>query len=138
MFPMSALSVRRTIIAAASGAVLVMSGLCSAGPAYADDGCENLAWPNLLNWGQQRAICDGPIRADGSWERRRILWTPAHRVPLRTSCYGSSYISCTTTGGYWVDLTVAEDMSYPVTPDTVLPNEPGHLDGGAATPGFVA
>jgi hypothetical protein len=72
-------------------------------------------------------ICDTPIRTDGSWSRERAIWVPAHQVPLTTNCYGTYSVSCTTTGGYWADLSVLEDETYVVFPDNVLPDEPGHL-----------
>lgn len=122
---MSELSVRRTLAAVAAGGVLAATGLFWAGEAHASpSNCETIAWGNLLNWIQKRTICDSSIRADGAWTRQRIIWTPAHQVPFSCS-YGRYYSSCS--GGYFVDVTVAEDMSYPVTAETVLPNEPGHL-----------
>jgi hypothetical protein len=56
------------------------------------------------------------------------VWTPAHTTPIRTSCSGGRYYSsCTTYGGDFVPFTINDQQTYPVTPDTVLPDEPGHL-----------
>lgn len=99
-------------------------------PAHADplpQGCIRQPWGFLGS--QVRAICDGPIRSDGSWVRGRIIATPAHYVPL--SCYtsGGSYSSFTNCyGGYHVDYSEQDHEVYIVTPDTVLPDEPGHID----------
>ena len=78
-------------------------------------------------------ICDGPRAADGRWVRYRMVWVPAHNVPLRTSC------SSTTTGGYFQQEQVFEKVKYPVTDDTVVPGEPGWLpptytDAGGVSP----
>lgn len=77
--------------------------------------------------GTKRTICDGVRRPDGSWLRVREFWTPAYWKPLRTSCYGYSYISCTTTGGYHVEQSSSGVESYVVFDHNVLPDEPGHL-----------
>jgi hypothetical protein len=78
---------------------------------------------------KQRIICDTPIRPDGSWSRERVFWVPAHQVPLTTNCYGTYSVTCSTTGGYFVDDSVLDDQTYLVFPDNVLPDEPGHLPG---------
>lgn len=75
----------------------------------------------------RRTICDGPILPDGSWIRLREFYSPAHRVPLRTSCYGTYSFSCTTTGGYTAERTSNGIESYSVRPETVLADEPGHI-----------
>lgn len=74
--------------------------------------------------------------ADGSWIRFRMIWTPAHQVPFRTSC--STY-TCTSSGGYWVNEQIFSKEKYPVRPETVLPDEPAWLpptytDAGGFTP----
>jgi hypothetical protein len=53
---------------------------------------------------------------------------PAHRTP--ESCSSGSDLHRFTTyyGGYWVDQKLISNETYPVRPDTVLPDEPGHLD----------
>jgi hypothetical protein len=76
---------------------------------------------------QRRTLCDGPVAKDGSWTRERTIWVPAHRTP--ESCnYGSNYHSFSfCTGGYWVDQKLVSNETYPVRPETVLPDEPGHV-----------
>lgn len=97
-------------------------------PAHADPippNCVVQPWGFLGS--QQRGLCDGPVRPDGSWMRHRIIATPAHQVPMTTSCYGTYYVSCRSYGGYFQPYTESDNETYPVTPDTVLPDEPGHL-----------
>lgn len=107
---------------AAAGAMLLASPEADAAPA----GCEQIPWGFLGT--QQRLICDDPIRPDGSWLRYRTIGVPAHWQNARSSCYSGSYTSsCTYYPGGWVEQYTVEDTSYVVTPDTVLPNEPGHL-----------
>ncbi|OBI95582.1 hypothetical protein [Mycobacterium sp. 1465703.0] len=124
------MSTKTTIIAAISGA-LVAGALAAAGPAHAapdpsvGPNCDTVPWGFLFS--QRRTICDGPVHADGSWDRKRSIWTPAHTVPITTNCYGSSYVTCTTTGGQFVPFTINDQQIYPVTPENVLPDEPGHL-----------
>lgn len=120
---------RRVLGAMAAGAVLVGAGIAYADHANASPaiGCETVAWPNLLNWGQKRTVCDGPRRPDGSWERARELWTPAHFVPFR--CSSSRYsISCS--GGYHVGQTTQAFERYMVFDHNVPPGEPGWLPAG--------
>ncbi len=86
---------------AKSAAAVVMISVAAAGWAQlanadVEPECKNDPWGFLGS--QTRTICDGPRAADGSWVRFRMVWVPAHNVPIRTSC--SSY-SCTTTGGYF-------------------------------------
>jgi len=88
-------------------------------------GCQDDLWWTLQ--ATRRLICDGKLFEDGHWNRLRVFYTPAHHVPLTTNCYGYSYISCTTTGGYDVAYHEASNEIYIVTPDTVLPDEPGYL-----------
>lgn len=109
----------------AIGAALgVAAGLTLAPPANADvqPGCQHDRWGFLGT--QTRSICDGPQLPDGSWVRYRIVWIPAHTVPVTTSC--GSY-SCSTSGGYWQDEQVFEKVKYPVRPETVVAGEPGWL-----------
>src|SRR4051812_28806104 len=72
-------------------------------------GCQNDRWGFLGS--QTRSICDGPKQPDGSWVRFRMVWIPAHQVPMSTSC--GTY-SCNTSGGYWQDTQVFEKVKYPV------------------------
>lgn len=121
---------------AAVTAVTVVASLAGAPLANADaqPGCQNDRWGFLGT--QTRSICDGPMVADGSWTRFRMIWVPAHQVPISTYC--SSY-SCSTSGGYWANEQVFEKVKYPVTADTVVAGEPGWLpptytDAGGFTP----
>lgn len=127
-------TVRRFLAGMSVGVVLVTGALHATAPAKADPGigCERINWGLHILTPQKRTICDGPRRADGSWERWRQLWTPAHYVPLRTSCYGTYSISCTTTGGYAVDDQIWEEQTYVVFDSNVLPDEPGWLPAGTA------
>lgn len=70
----------------------------------------------------------GPIQPDGSWMRRRVIGIPAHYEPASSSCSGGAYYSkCTFYSGGWVDAQIMDDETYPVRPDTVRPDEPGHM-----------
>jgi len=67
----------------------------SPAPANADPpNCETIWFPPF----QDRTICDGPIRAGGSWIRARQLWSPGYQVPLSST---SSRYSTSCYGGYW-------------------------------------
>jgi hypothetical protein len=80
---------------------------------------------------QRRTLCDTPIASDGSWSRQRTIWAPAHYTTQScisspsSSSYSSSYTSCS--GGYFTPERLISDETYPVRPETVLPDEPGHL-----------
>jgi hypothetical protein len=96
-----------------------------ASPTQAGAICKTEPWGFLGS--QRRTLCDGPISSDGSWRRERTIWVPAHRTS--SYCSGSwrdSYSYCS--GGYFVDQHMVSNETYPVRPDTVLPDEPGHLD----------
>ena len=134
---------RRTI----AGTLLVMGltatavGLAAAG--HADDGASTPDLAGAVHTGpacktepfgllgsQRRTLCDGPISSDGSWSRERTIWAPGHySTPICTSRGGSfsysSYSSCY--GGYMVNERLISNETYPVRPDTVLLDEPGHL-----------
>ncbi|MBP3086988.1 CDGP domain-containing protein [Mycolicibacterium fortuitum] len=118
--------VRRFFGAMSVGAFVVTGFAWATVPSKAAPGlgCETIAAPGLLNWGQKRTICDTPRRADGSWTRSREYWTPAHYVPV--SCYRWS---CT--GGYQVGNTTARYEEYVVFDHNVLPDEPGWLPTGS-------
>jgi hypothetical protein len=134
---------RRTM----AGALLVMgltgTAVGLAATSHADDGAPP---PNLASstraeaicktepfgflGSQRRTLCDGPIAGDGSWSRERTIWVPAHySTPICTSrSSGSSYSSYNDcSGGYMVNERLVSNETYPVRPDTVLPDEPGHL-----------
>ena len=117
----SVFGVRRVLAAIAAGAVLAGTGIVYAADAKADPGigCQTVLWGFLGS--QRRTICDTPQRPDGSWTRERTIWWPERWVPV--TC---GYYSCW--GGYWQDAGGSRE-TYPVTPDTVLADEPGHLVG---------
>ncbi len=97
------------------------------GPAQTGANCKTEPWGFLGS--QRRTLCDGPISGDGSWSRERTIWAPAHySTPICTS-YGSnrSYSSYNCSGGYFVNERLVSNETYPVRPETVLPDEPGHL-----------
>lgn len=125
---------RRILASMAAGAVLMGTGTLWASDAHADPniGCERINWGLHILTPQKRTICDGPRRADGSWERWRQLWTPAHYVPARSYCSGTYWVSCNTTGGYYVDDQIWEEETYIVFDHNVLDGEPGWLPPGTA------
>lgn len=97
-----------------------------AGSARADAICKTDPFGPLGQW--RRTLCDGPVAADGSWSRERTIWVPAHySMPICTSRSSSSYSSYNDCyGGYMVNERLISNETYPVRPDTVLPDEPGH------------
>lgn len=105
-------------------AALAVAALAVAPAAHADPPPPNCAqqlwWRGEAFRFVQRTICDGPIQADGSWIRARNFYGAPFYVPVTCSRY-----SCT--GGYWRPEYDSGIEKYPVTPDTVLPDEPGHL-----------
>lgn len=124
---------RRGMVGALLGSAIVATAVGLAPASHADD----VSGPNAANcqtdrWGflgsQRRTLCDGPISRDGSWSRERTIWTPAHFTPYNCSSYGySSNYSTNCSGGYFVDQREVSNETYPVRPETVLPDEPGHL-----------
>lgn len=125
-------------VAAAAGFSITAAPCAQAYPA--PPGCESIPWGFLAS--QVRSICDGPQRGDGSWDRARVVWVPAHNVPLRTSCSSSGtysvYTSCTTTGGYWVDDAIVATDQYVVFPYNVLGDEPGYIGTNPNPAGVIA
>jgi hypothetical protein len=134
---------RRNIAGALLAMAFAATGIGFAATSYADDGS---AAPDLAGavhpgptcktepfgflGSQRRTLCDGPISSDGSWSRERTIWVPAHySTPICTSRGGSSsyssYSDCY--GGYMVNERLVSNETYPVRPETVLPDEPGHL-----------
>jgi hypothetical protein len=77
---------------------------------------------------QRRTLCDGQISSDGSWSRERTIWVPAHRTPETCISSGDYHSLSFCSGGYWVDHRLVSNETYPVRPETVLPDEPGHVD----------
>lgn len=111
-------------ITATFAALTVAAGIVAA-PAQADYnvGCQKSPFLYGLRM-TNRTICDGPIREDGSWMRIRNFYSPQYWRSGWCSRYSCS-------SGYWVQEFDRTDGPYPVTPDTVLPDEPGHLAEGA-------
>lgn len=122
---------KRTIIASLlAGTALALAPAAAANPVPDMPNCDRAVWGFLGS--QVRLICDTPVRADGSWDRSRVVATPAHTTPQMFSCSGGAYTSfCTSYGGQFVPLTIQDNETYRVTADTVLPDEPGHLGGPA-------
>jgi hypothetical protein len=87
-----------------------------------DPGCETVRWGFLGS--QWRTICDGPKRADGSWERHRRIWYPAGWV----SGY-CGYYSCS--AGHYREEGTTGYEEYVVFDSNVLPDEPGWLPTGS-------
>lgn len=117
-------TVRRLLAAVAAGAVLMGCGIGWAGTGKADTigACKTDLWGFLAS--QRRELCDGQLHPDGSWLRQRVIYVPAHQVPF--NCYYGRY-SSSCSGGYFQPYAEVARETYPVTPDTVLPDEPGHL-----------
>lgn len=116
------------ILALTGGLLLGLFLFWMIAPARADviQQCKTDAWGFL--GGQRRELCDGPLHPDGSWMRQRIIYVPAHQVNRSCSTFGNAYSAFTNcSGGYFQPLTVVTQDVYPVTPGTVLPDEPGHL-----------
>ncbi|MBB2992487.1 hypothetical protein FHR72_003988 [Mycolicibacterium iranicum] len=75
-----------------------------------------------------RTMCDGPVLPDGSWMRHRLIGIPAHYRNASSSCTSGTYTSnCTYYEAGWVREQIYEEDFYPVRPETVLPDEPGHI-----------
>ena len=73
--------------------------------------------------GTTRTICDGPVQDDGSWTRCRNFYSPEKDIyvaPIDDQKGSQQY--------YFPELDIYE--CYPVTPDTVLPDEPGWIPPG--------
>jgi hypothetical protein len=120
----------RTTITAATIAIatsLPLASLTLATPANAiPSNCQSQPWGFLGT--QIRAICDSPISPNGSWMRHRVEGYPAYWAKPSTHCSFGDYSSdCYYDAGGYVAERDTDDETYPVTPDTVLPDEPGHL-----------
>lgn len=104
-------------------------GLSVPADAAPSGGCERISWGLHLLTPQKRTICDGPRRADGSWDRFRQLWTPSYYVPW--SCSYGTYSGYRCGGDYSVADQVWEETTYVVFDHNVLPDEPGWLPAGS-------
>ncbi|MCX8563918.1 hypothetical protein OS122_23760 [Mycolicibacterium mucogenicum] len=118
----------------ASTAILIaaMTAITTVNPTFAradvPANCEVRPWGFFMS--RTRIICDGPIRADGSWSRERFIGIPRHYANPSSSCSGGQYYSnCTFYPGGWVNTQTDSQETYDVRPDNVLPDEPGHLPG---------
>jgi hypothetical protein len=108
-------------------AAAIATGLAMAGPANAQPGCQTSPW-GFLGLTKQRLICDGPILPDGSWWRHRVIGRPGYWArPSRSCTYGDYSSYCTYDDGGWVPERDDDDETYLVRPETLLPDEPGHL-----------
>ena len=106
--------------------LLVAAG-CAAPSAGADaPSCTTQFWMIGLR-GTHRTLCDGPLAADGSWMRSRAFTAPSFIADGISVCYSSSY--CTFSLPHRVPAYDVRD-TYRVTPETVLPDEPGYLGVG--------
>lgn len=114
----------------AVGATMTAGIVGFASPVHANPlppNCETHPW-GFLGLTKTRIICDGPIQPDGSWMRERWIGVPAHYAYPSSSCsYGEWSSNCTYYPGGPVSAKSDSDETYPVRPDTVLPDEPGHL-----------
>jgi hypothetical protein len=119
---------KKTLGALGIAAAIAVIPLAAAGSAHADlpGGCQQVPWGFLGT--QVRQLCDGPIQPDGSWVRHRVEGYPAHYAYPTTDCSGGYYYSsCTYYPGGYVAERDTDNETYVVTPETVLPDEPGHL-----------
>ena len=92
-------------------------------------GCVTQKWMIGLRMGT-RTLCDGPIFANGSWNRERQFNARSFIADGVSVCYG--YGVCT----YSLPREIPEIATkefYVVTPETVLPDEPGHIDPTSIT-----
>ncbi|AXH46916.1 membrane protein [Mycobacterium phage Aminay] len=109
-------------LAAAGALALVVAPAANALPA----GCIAQPWGFLGS--QTRAMCDGPLRPDGSWTRHRIIGVDSYYRNATSRCTSGSYSSsCTYYPAGWVEAKIFSDETYVVTPETVLPDEPGWI-----------
>lgn len=123
---------RRSMADAVLAAAITATAVGLAATSHADFGspaptanCKTDPWGFLGS--QRRTLCDGPISSDGSWTRERTIWVPPHFTSTFCSSSGSRYSYTNCSGGYYVDQRLVSSETYPVRPDTVLPDEPGHL-----------
>ncbi|WP_457920692.1 CDGP domain-containing protein [Mycolicibacterium psychrotolerans] len=86
-------------------------------------GCVQQLWMMFGLKATTRTICDSEVRPDGSWFRQRQFYAPAYLAPGHSYC--SSY-ECTYYPPEWVPE-FNKYESYMLTPNTVLPDEPGHI-----------
>ena len=85
--------------------------------------CDTTPTGSLIDQRGFRTICDGPIEADGSWQRKNYLWGESNRVCTRGTLGNRRCMDMP--GG--VHIYTDPDASYRVTPDAIPFGEPGHL-----------
>lgn len=103
-------------------AVAAVLGIPAQPATASEPGCVSQFWMYGLR-ASTRIICDSPQRPDGSWMRARAFVAPRFFVPI--TCVNGTYVTYCN-GGYWQEALDVREV-YPVTPDTVLPDEPGHI-----------
>ena len=108
---------------AAVVAALLGAGVTAPVASALPPNCTQQFWMIGLRKGQ-RTICDGPQAADGSWLRGRSFNAPAFIADGYSVCYGYGF--CTFTAPKQV-AAIDQLETYRVTPDTVLPDEPGYI-----------
>jgi len=117
--------VAAVLLAAGSSVALVPSAAADSTGTWTPYGLTDRCVSDYFQYGPRgttRYLCDGPLRPDGSWERCRNFYSPEK---------------------YWESWNIDEDGNpvssyslpmlniyecYTVTPDTVLPDEPGWID----------
>ena len=113
------------VTAGAVAAGLVSPAAASAAPLPPN--CTSQFWMVGLR-AATRYICDGSAGSDGSWMRTRAFYAPAYVADGYAVCYSSAF--CTLTPAKSVPVMDVRE-SYRVTPETVLPDEPGYMGFGA-------
>lgn len=114
------------LIALGVSAEIVLGMLMAAPAAALPPNCISQPWGFLGT--QVRQICDGPLLPNGSWMRHRVEGVPAYYANPSSYCSGGAYYSsCSYDPGGYVAERDTDNETYPVTPETVLPDEPGHL-----------
>jgi hypothetical protein len=122
-------SLALALATAAAGAAVI-----TAPTAAAEPGCVTQPWwrGEIMRM-TTRILCDGPMRPDGSWLRVRSFVAPSYVANGYSSCYGGRYYSsCTYTSPRVVPAYDSGQEFYTVTPETVLPDEPGYIAGTVA------
>ena len=112
-----------TSATAALAAALLAAGVTAPAASANTDNCTEQFWMMGLR-AAERTICDGPQAADGSWMRTRSFTAPAFTADGYSVCYGYGF--CTFTMPKEV-AAIDTAETYRVTPETVLPDEPGYL-----------
>lgn len=131
---MTVTSTGRTLLLLGLGTVIgAATILAPAANAEVDPSCEVRPWGFLGR--ENRAICDEPIRPDGSWTRHRVIGVPTRYQNATSSCSRGYWgTNCTHYPAGWVEAKVLSNDTYEVRAETVLPDEPGHLPNPAPAP----